>query len=62
MVVSWCYLSFTIRMIGVRMIVLAVMLVVMTVLLLFTLYQYNKLWDSIYLLTKEIRESEHDRQ
>ena len=42
------------------MIVLAVMLAVMTVLLLFTLYQYNKLWDSIYLLAKEIRKSKID--
>ena len=36
-------------------IVLAVMLLVMTVLLLWVLYCYNKLWDSIYQLNKTIK-------
>ena len=36
-------------------IVLAVMLIVMTVLLLWVLYCYNKLWDSIYQLNKTIK-------
>lgn len=38
-------------------IVLAIMLAVMTVLLLWVLYCYNKLWDSIYELNNSIKKA-----
>lgn len=36
-------------------IVLSITIVILIVLLLVTLHQYNILWDSIYQLSKEVR-------
>lgn len=43
-------------------IVLAIMLLVMTVLMLWVLYCYNKLWDSIYQLNKTIKSNDIAKQ
>lgn len=53
MVVSWINLSSIVRMI---VIILIVMIVLLCCILGFVLWQYNRLWDSISILAKEIRE------
>lgn len=43
-------------------IVLSLIIFVLIILLLFVLRQYNILWDSIHMLSKEIKELRKDMQ